>query len=170
MISTAIEVQLVGQSALLLILPTVAIVISVFSIGLTLWFRRRDDARIAITSGFSFTFYPGEDQSIHYFVFSATNKGRAGSTVLNSLELSDRKGRGLFYPDGTPLDSTFPISLAPGASARVAMPVDAIADAVEAGIFDLSKARMVARSGHGRTSIAVSKKACSTLSRPRQHS
>jgi hypothetical protein len=115
-----IQVEVVGQSWLSAALPVLAIVISLGSLGDTLWFRFRDDARLRLRAVRGYLFGAGQDDKMFLYL-EATNQGRSGATVLQSLRLVLADGSALSSINPTVRDTQFPATLAPGKKAQVLM-------------------------------------------------
>lgn len=89
-----LEVQLVGEEWWTNALPILAILISLASVGLTLWLKFRDDARVRLSASPGYVVGFGQDQTLLLHL-EATNVGRTGSTVIRSIGLRLSDGRGI---------------------------------------------------------------------------
>lgn len=127
MISTAIEVQLVGQSPLVLILPALAIAISIVSIGLTLWFRHQDRFRLSAKISQSIILYGDEHAAGSNRVnVSVTNLSRAATTQITELVLGLPGGGAVATVKPASWDAVLPLTLGPGESAQISYPSDEV--------------------------------------------
>lgn len=144
---SAIEVQLVGQSWWGSWLPVLALGVSVFSVGLTLWLRRRDDARIVVHT--SQSLITGLAVPTRFIVIEATNRGRSGSTRLTAMMLRTKDGRAIVSPGFAQMDSALPMRLEPGDGAAVYLDLADTARILAESGLKVRDVYPIARTGHG---------------------
>lgn len=84
MLLNAIQAELVGGDPWAAILPAIAILISLVSIALTLWFRWSDKARVELEIHYVVAGWDTDE----FFQVTATNRGRSGVTVVESVVLA----------------------------------------------------------------------------------
>ncbi|MFC4395600.1 hypothetical protein [Arthrobacter sedimenti] len=150
-----ILVELVGQQWWQSLLPVIAILISLASIALTLILKFRDDARVSVSS--SLGVFVGGVSGRPHVSLTATNVGRTGTTVLTSLHLGISKGVSLYMPRPISGATPLPLTLEPGASAHQFIPLSEIQQAVRESGLDPMKLIVVASTGHGERTYALSK-------------
>jgi hypothetical protein len=156
-----VQVELTGQSWFSAALPMVAIVISLISLGITLWLKFRDDARLDLQASQGYVVGRGVDDVL-FLHLEATNIGRSGSTVIQNIGLRLADGQGIASISPTKMDSSFPMTLSPGESAHRYFSFKELSEQLRAADPQGQRLRIEALSGHGRVRGDVSK---STLNR-----
>lgn len=127
---TALQVELVGGTWLDYALPLAAIVISLATLGWTIWNRERDKARLKVEVTSFVTFGPLGNK--WYVAFEATNVGYAGSTVVTGFhfrapEGKAPEGRYMHVPDSALPVSTLPATIQPGQSVTWVVRIESLA-------------------------------------------
>lgn len=155
--SAVIDVRVVGPSWTDNLLPVIAIVISILTLVWTLWARRQDQARLSIQSTISVPLdTPGPAERL--IGIEVTNVGRSGSTVLRNLHLRDgRRGGSLWTPFPKYIAPTYPQTLQPGETTQLLLDPLSVARACAENRISPNKLRVVAKTGHGTTSVRLSK-------------
>lgn len=151
-----VQVELTGQSWWSAALPLLAIVISLISLGLTLWLKFRDDARLDLKVVQGFVTGRGVD-GVLFLHLEATNIGRSGSTVIQNIGLRLADGRGIASIAPTIMDSAFPMTLSPGESAHRYFSFKELTQQLRAADPQGKRLRIEALSGHGRVRAKVPK-------------
>lgn len=142
-----IKVEVVGSDPWATLMPAIAILISLASVGLTFWFRWADSARIELKVG---TAMVGADPDDHFVAVTATNKGRTGTTVIQSVVLVPNTGGLQMTPTRyQPWEDQLPWTLGPGQSKTRYFPHEWVARAAKEDNLDPKGFRAVATSGHG---------------------
>jgi len=150
----SVDVHLVGQPWWDSAVPYVALVFSLISLGLTAYFQFRNDARIKATATVGLPFAGGRSTGAWRLKLGATNKGRTGQTVVNSIGLQRSDGSGL-WKALEPTDTPMPCTLAPGAHAEYYLDVDELLSHVpDEGIDGLS---IIVSTGHRDTKTRLPK-------------
>lgn len=151
-----VQVELTGQTWWSAALPVLAIVISLASLAITLWLKFRDDARLELSATRGYVLGIGDAETL-YLHLEATNVGRSGSTVVQSLGLRLSDGQGLVSISQTAMDSNFPETLGPGETAHRYLNFNSVATKVTATGLHRKRIRIEAISGHGRVRANVPK-------------
>jgi len=121
-LADAIDVHLIGQPWWESAVPYLALVLSLLSLGLTIYFQFRGDARIKVTAGVGMSVFGVGATGDWKLRLVATNTGRTGQTVVESISLQRSDGAGLAkIPE--PTDTSLPCPLAPGAHANLYLDV-----------------------------------------------
>ncbi|GER23286.1 hypothetical protein NCCP1664_17820 [Zafaria cholistanensis] len=103
------------------LLPLAAFVISLLSVGLTLWFRFSDRVRLEVSLSAAIPILdpPLPQEGIERTVVTVTNRSRSASTEITALELELSDGSSFVRFDPGPGDVVLPKRLDAGASCRV---------------------------------------------------
>lgn len=142
-----VQVQIVGNDPWAALLPLVAILISVASVVLTFWFRWSDSAKVELMVTSAIV---GTEPPRHFVAVKATNKGRAGTTVVESVVLVPKSGKVQLIPTRfQPWETPLPWTLGPGESKTRYFPEDWVATVVEENALDPKSFRARASTGHG---------------------
>lgn len=142
-----VQVELVGGTIWDWLLPATAILVSLISLGLTLWFRRTDRARIELKIERAII---GTSPVTHYFVAKAINTGRTGTTQVDSVTLS-AEGMGEHFSSLQllPIETPLPWRLGPGESACRYFSEGFVKDELEAKGKTPADLIAIASTGHG---------------------
>lgn len=109
------------------IIPLAAILISLFAVGLTLYFRYADRLKLVLDTSYSLFVGPiyaaGADGGSDRVNVRVTNKSPTMTTQVTSLTLELPKGRTFAYVEAGPSDDKLPKVLGPGQSASLSYPV-----------------------------------------------
>lgn len=154
--SDVVQVELTGQSWWSAALPLLAIVISLISLGMTLWLKFRDDARLDLTAAHGFVM-GREVDGVLFLHLEATNIGRSGSTVVQNIGLRLADGQGIASISPTVMDSSFPITLSPGETAHRYFNFKELSEQLRTADPTGRRLRIEALSGHGRVRAKVPK-------------
>ncbi len=157
-----VQVELTGQSWWSAALPLLAILISLISLGLTLWLKFRDDARLDLQASPGYVMGPGLD-GVLFLHLEATNIGRSGSTVIQNIGLRLADGQGIASISPTMMDSSFPMTLSPGETAHRYFSFNELSEQLRAADPQGKRLRIEALSGHGRAHSHVSKQTLNRL-------
>lgn len=163
--SDVTRVELVGGTWWNATLPFLAIVISLTSLGITLWFRFRDDARLRLSASGAYIIGLG-GLDTHYLHLEATNVGRTGTTVVRSIGIRLKDGSGLASIRPSPMDSSFPVTLGPGDTAHQFLEMDEVAKLLQANGTYFTRLKIEATSGHGKVSANVPRGVANLLMKP----
>lgn len=132
------------------LLPLVAILISLFSVGLTLYFRYVDRLNLVLDT--SQSMFMGEafdsgggDDRINVRV---TNKSPTLTTHITTLTLELPGGKTFAYLDVGPVDDKLPKALGPGESASLSYPAAGLGTALQQMRPQPKWVRAMAVSGH----------------------
>lgn len=102
-------------------LPFLAIVLSLLSIGLTLWFRFNERLKLDVGIGWStmlghrMEILEDEDR----LKVEVTNRSRTATTQVTALTIQFNGGKNFAYMEPGPGDDDLPVILGPGESASV---------------------------------------------------
>ncbi|MDN4644190.1 hypothetical protein [Arthrobacter sp. PsM3] len=141
-----IQVEVVGGDPWSALWPAIAILISLASVGLTFWFRWSDSARVEVKVG---TALVGTDPD-DFVIVTATNKGRTGTTVVESVVLVPNTGGGKITPTlFQRWEDPLPWTLGPGQSKTRYFPQQWVANAAKDHNLDPKGFRAVVTTGHG---------------------
>lgn len=142
----AIQVELVGGDPWAAILPAIAILISLISVALTLWFRWSDKARVELEINYALVGWDTDD----FFKVTATNRGRSGVTVVESVvlvpDVGDQQLIRLQYLD---IEDRLPWKLGPGESSSRFFPHDWVKQTIGEQVPGAQSIRALAETGHG---------------------
>jgi predicted RecA/RadA family phage recombinase len=143
-----IQVQVVGGDPWAALIPAIAILISLTSVALTFWFRWSDSARVELKVG---TAIVGADPDDYFVAVTATNKGRTGTTVVESVVLVPKAGGMQMAPSRyQPWEDALPWTLGPGQSKTRYFPQQWVVSAARENNLDPKGFRALATSGHGK--------------------
>lgn len=145
--SDPVQVQLVG-AWWEQIIPAIALLLSLFSVALTLLFRYADRLRLRVAM--STVMIIGSDVTTDRLAVSVTNTSRTATTQVINLTLSLKGGESFAYVDPWPGDSKLPINLLPGESAQHSYPYAGLAEAIRSRPDQVRWLRPTATSGHKR--------------------
>jgi hypothetical protein len=157
-----VQVELVGQEWWSNALPILAILISLTSLGITLWLKFRDDARLRLTASPGYVLGFAQDGALLLHL-EATNVGRTGTTVVRSIGLRLSDGRGISSVKPTQMDSVYPKLLGPGETAHVYFELKEVAGMIRS-MEGSSPLYIEADTGHGKVREKVGKAALKFLS------
>lgn len=144
---SVVQVELVGGTIWDWLLPVAAILVSLFSLGLTLWFRRTDRARIELSRMVALV---GTTPITYYYVVKATNRGRTGTTQVDSVVLTAQGLDEQFTAVGTlSIETALPWRLGPGESALRYFAKDFVDDALQSRGKSDADLIAIANTGHG---------------------
>lgn len=156
-----VQVELVGGTIWDWLLPVAAILVSLFSLGLTLWFRRTDGARIELRRMVALV---GTTPITYYYVVTATNRGRTGTTQVNSVVLTAQGLDEQFTAVGTlSIETPLPWRLGPGESAARYFAKDFVDDELKQRGKSAADLIAIASTGHGNFRSKVQRRRRSAL-------
>lgn len=145
----AVQVQIVNAWWEQL-LPLLAILISVFSIGLTVYFRYVD--RLNLVLDISHSMFVGDSPAAgkgkDRLNIRVTNKSPNLTTHITSLSLELPNGHRVAYTDLWPYDDKLPKALGPGDSASLSWPITALGKSLHGMTPKPRWVRALAVSGH----------------------
>lgn len=146
---SSIQVEIVGQSWWEQAAPYLAIVISLLSIGLTLWLRHSDGARLSLKARLALPM--GSTDKSPWIQLEATNKGRIGTSITSlGFEAADGRVLAMVSPPH-PLTTLLPARLDPGEPARLYLPIREVVETCAAASIDPGELWIAGECGHGRT-------------------
>lgn len=157
-----VQVELTGQTWWTAALPVLAILISLASLGITLWLKFRDDARLELTASPGYVVGYGVT-GILYLHLEATNVGRSGSTVVQNIGLRLADDQGIASIALTPMDSVFPMTLSPGETAHRYFHFAELSQQLHKADPEGKAIRIEALTGHGRVKKRMHKKTIQRL-------
>lgn len=107
------------------IIPLAAILISLFAVGLTLYFRYADRLKLVLDTSYSLFMSPtyDADGGSDRVNVRVTNKSPTMTTQVTSLALELPNGSTFAYLEAGPNDDKLPKVLGPGQSASLSYPV-----------------------------------------------
>lgn len=155
---SSVDVRIVSEPWTSDVFALLAIAISLATLAWTLWVRRRDQARVDITSAISIPVgTPGPAERL--IGITVTNVGRTGSTVLKSIHLQEgRRGGNLWVTrPAHGVAPAYPLTLEPGASTDLLVDPWSVARGCADNDIDPGSLRVVATTGHGRTTARLRK-------------
>lgn len=107
------------------LVPVAAVVLSLLSIGLTLWFRYSDRLRLHVELSWlsmldnDMQLVEGADR----ISVEVTNRSRTATTQVTSLSIQFTGGKTFAYMNVGPGDDELPVVLGPGGSASMSFPM-----------------------------------------------
>lgn len=147
------------------LLPLAAILISFFSVGLTVYFRYVDRLNLALDT--SQSIFVGESPAAgagqDRINVRVTNKSPNLTTYITSLTLELPNGNTVAYLDSWPLDDKLPKALGPGDSASLSWPLTAVGSALHAMRPKPKWVRALAVSGHRKVKGKKDRKLAANL-------
>lgn len=142
-----VQVQIISNDPWAALLPVIAILISTASVGLTFWFRWSDTAKVELKVVSSIV---GTEPPRNFIAVTATNRGRAGTTVVESVVLVPKTGKVQLIPTHfQPWETPLPWTLGPGQSRTRYFPQDWVTTAVKDRSLDPKSFTARASTGHG---------------------
>lgn len=141
-----VHVQLDGSSWWGIVLPILAILISMGTLAYTIWSRNQDRARLGIVA--TCQEYPSDPDAGGTVEITVTNLGLVGATVVQRTGIQLPGGRFL-EADPADLDSTLPKTLGPGESLRSELSADMLTLRLIERNVDPRNCHPLAVSGHG---------------------
>lgn len=154
--TTVVDVRIIDDPWTGDLLAIIAILISAATLIWTLWMRRNDQARAAISQSIDLPVStPGPAQRL--MGVEVTNVGRSGTTVLRNIHLRvGREGGNLWILQSAYLPQpNYPVTLQPGESAKILVDPKGVAQACVDHRISPAALRVVASTGHGETSVPL---------------
>lgn len=132
------------------LLPLVAIVISLFSVGLAVYFRYVDRLNLILDTSQSMFIGEAYDSAggADRINVRVTNKSPTMTTHITSLTLELPDGKTFAYLDVGPSDDKLPKALGPGESASLSYPAEGLGTALQRTRPRPKWVRAMAVSGH----------------------
>lgn len=131
-------------------LPFAALIVSLVSIGLTLWFRYSDSLKVDVTAHVAYMTGGTADGSLVVTV-TVINRSRQQSTVVRQIALESSSGSGILawnVPWNDALEARLPRSLGPGEQAVQFFPLEDVQREAHKHFRSARWARARAVTGH----------------------
>lgn len=132
------------------IIPIAALLLSLFSVALTLVFRYNERLKLAVSVNWMSMVggNPPAPEGTDRVSIEVTNRSRSTTTEVTELTLEFLNKKKFAYTDSFPGDSTLPVTLAPGQSAYLSYPAQGLGITLNGPAKDARWVRAMAVSGH----------------------